>query len=110
APYFTCIRCAWTLGSAPIRSSSGTFQGRSDSPMWNRGNFSRSKTATRRPARARVVAKVDPAGPPPQTIASRSFRIVGSGVFDALGERVVMAVMVLRGRPLTRVRGLHYPR
>src|SRR5664279_5292336 len=55
-----------------MRSKSGTFQGRSDSPMWKRGNFSRSKTMARWPIRAISVAKVEPPGPPPQTTASAS--------------------------------------
>ena len=44
--------------------------GMSDSPTWKRGNTSRSATATRRPPRARKVATVDPAGPPPTTSTS----------------------------------------
>ena len=38
--------------------------------MWNRGNFSRSKTITRRPAWASKVAAVLPAGPPPMIATS----------------------------------------
>jgi hypothetical protein len=40
--------------------------------MWKRGNFDFSNTNTRRPTRAKVVAAVDPAGPPPMTITSHS--------------------------------------
>src|SRR5882762_5637902 len=46
------------------------LKGRSDSPMWKRGNFSRSNTITRRPARASKVAAVLPAGPPPMIATS----------------------------------------
>src|SRR4051812_33188443 len=48
------------------------LNGKSDSPTWKRGNFSRSKTATRRPCLASTVAHVDPPGPPPQTTTSSS--------------------------------------
>src|SRR5207237_5142940 len=51
--------------------------GKSDSPMWNRGNLSRSKTTTFRPARASKVAAVLPAGPPPMMATSKRSLIIG---------------------------------
>ena len=44
--------------------------GMRDSPIWKRGNFSRSKSPTFRPCCARSVDVVDPAGPPPITTTS----------------------------------------
>jgi hypothetical protein len=44
--------------------------GISDSPMWKRGNFSRSNRPTRWPCCAISVEVVDPAGPPPITTTS----------------------------------------
>src|SRR5688500_1603202 len=44
----------------------------SDSPMWKRGNFSRSNSSTRRPCWASSVEIVAPAGPPPMTMMSVS--------------------------------------
>src|SRR5439155_17873114 len=44
----------------------------SDSPMWKRGNCSRSKRTTLCPALASHVAAADPAGPPPTTTTSQS--------------------------------------
>src|SRR6185503_19127850 len=48
--------CAFTASRTPIRSRTGTLQGRSDSPTWKRGNTSRSTIATVRPPRDRKVA------------------------------------------------------
>src|SRR5439155_3008530 len=111
---------ARTFSRAPILERRGTFQGRSDSPMWKRGNFSRSKRTTERPARARQVAKVEPAGPPPQMTASTcSGRTVGVMFpFSALGggaRRLLDREVTdrLRGEPdavLGEVGGrLHHP-
>src|SRR3954451_12542493 len=44
-----------------------------DSPMWKRGNFSRSRIRTLRPFWRRKLATDDPAGPPPATITSKSY-------------------------------------
>src|SRR6185295_16174517 len=46
------------------------LSGSRDSPMWKRGNFSRSRITAFRPARASTVAAEDPAGPPPITATS----------------------------------------
>ena len=52
----------------------GRLSGKSDSPMWNRGNRSFSKTTTLRPIWARSAAVVEPAGPPPITRTSHSWK------------------------------------
>src|SRR5438874_4724533 len=49
----------------PSRANAFILKGKSDSPIWKRGHFSRSNTITRRPACASKVAAVLPAGPPP---------------------------------------------
>src|SRR6185295_17937419 len=54
--------CAFTASRTPIRSRTGTLQGRSDSPTWKRGNTSRSTIATVRPPRDRKVAALDAPG------------------------------------------------
>src|SRR4051794_21420538 len=41
--------------------------------MWKRGKVSRSKSSTPTPCCARIVATVDPAGPPPMTMTSGWF-------------------------------------
>jgi hypothetical protein len=40
--------------------------------MWKRGNRSRSRRTTFRPARASAVAVLEPPGPPPMTATSKS--------------------------------------
>src|SRR4029453_11814434 len=61
----------------PSRSNNGRFNGRSDSPMWNRGCLSFSITTTRRPRLANRAAAVDPAGPPPMINTSQLFPNAG---------------------------------
>src|SRR5215475_4577428 len=65
APYFVMKPARFTSSSTPMRWSKGIFAGSSDSPMWKRGNASRSTSVTRRPPWARHVAAVEPPGPPP---------------------------------------------
>src|SRR5215467_4938444 len=52
----------------------------SDSPIWCRGNCSFSKRTTLRPSRARRLATVLPAGPPPITITSNSLVFISAGI------------------------------
>jgi hypothetical protein len=55
--------------------------GRRDSPILKRGNFSRSRTSTSSPPRASFVAQVLPPGPPPTTTTSlRLLAIMASEV------------------------------
>ena len=70
APYFSMKPAARIFSWTPSRSKIGSEKGRSDSPTWKRGNFSRSTTRTERPARASSVATVEPPGPPPMITAS----------------------------------------
>ena len=56
----------------PSRSRIELQEGISDSPTWSRGIFSRSTKSTENPARETIVATVEPAGPPPITIQSKS--------------------------------------
>jgi hypothetical protein len=57
------------------RSSMGQHEGFKQSPhTFSLGNFSRSRTSVRRPARAQNAAQLDPAGPPP-TIATSKISI-----------------------------------
>src|SRR5438132_6126083 len=48
-------------------------KGSIDSPMWKRGNFSRSSTSTLRWRWRRKFAVDEPAGPPPATTTSKSW-------------------------------------
>src|SRR6266545_1634371 len=61
----------------PSRSNNARFNGKSDSPMWNRGCLSFSITTTRRPRLANRAAAVDPAGPPPMINTSQLFPNAG---------------------------------
>src|SRR6202030_4740907 len=45
-----------------------------DSPIWNRGNVSRSKRTTECPRWPSEIAADEPAGPPPATAKSKSYR------------------------------------
>src|SRR3972149_2740300 len=64
----------------------------SDSPMWNRGNRSRSNSATRRPRWASSVETVDPAGPPPITTTSHELSIDGCANSQTLRTRIRRAL------------------
>ena len=44
-----------------------------DSPIWNRGNVSRSKRTTEWPRCASEMDADEPAGPPPTTAKSKSY-------------------------------------
>src|SRR5262245_39333699 len=70
----------------------------SDSPMWNRGNRSRSKSRTRYPCFATSAETVEPAGPPPMTATS----IMGSGIprVPVLGEEELVDQAVHLEEPL----------
>jgi hypothetical protein len=70
APYLGKKRRS-SSGNTPSRSNSGIEHGKSDSPMWKRGNCSRSHNTTCLPLRASSVATLAPAGPPPITITSK---------------------------------------
>src|SRR5437868_15262001 len=66
--------------------------GMSDSPMWKRGNFSRSNSRTLWPCCAMRVETVEPAGPPPMTTTSgccvadiSSLRLLPGAVFLFVG-------------------------
>src|SRR6266545_1305211 len=95
APYFAWNRRVDTMSARPRRSNSGRLAGNSDSPMWKRGNRSRSATTTANPCRARSAAATAPPGPPPTTrtsqacmlIHDRGFRFPG-GLFRILLARL----------------------
>src|SRR5256885_10956892 len=72
APHFCVKPARGTASSAPIARRTSLVDARSDSPTWKRGNRSRSRSTTLRPARARNAAAADPAGPPPITSTSPS--------------------------------------
>src|SRR5437868_10943 len=95
---FACGR-ARTCCARSSRSSTGQHDGFRQSPQtFSRGNFSRSRTSVRNPARAQNAAQLDPAGPPP-TIATSNVSISVSvskrcnphKVISALANRVYLA-------------------
>ena len=79
APHFCGNPALLTRSEAPIEARASLTDASSDSPMWNRGNTSRSMTTTRRPARASHDAADDPAGPPPTTMTSQVFLYEAEG-------------------------------
>ena len=72
APHFCGKPASRTRSAAPIAARASLTEASSDSPMWNRGNRSRSSRTTRRPRCASHAAAVEPAGPPPMTTTSQS--------------------------------------
>src|SRR5262249_41749685 len=68
--YFLTNALFFILSSMFNRLNTQYVSGISDSPMWNRGNLSRSNNRTLRPRWARMVETVLPAGPPPITTTS----------------------------------------
>src|SRR5690606_36651877 len=78
------------------RSDSRSARAVSPSPQHlSRGNVALSTTTTSRPARARLVAAADPAGPAPTTTTSA---VVPTSAVDALGRAVERADRVLHRR------------
>ena len=72
APHFCGKPACRTKSAAPIAARTSFTDASSDSPMWKRGNRSRSKRMTRRPLRASQADAAEPAGPPPATTTSQS--------------------------------------
>ena len=58
--------------SAPSARRTSLLHGSCDSPIWKRGNRSRSSTTTLLPRRVSAVAALEPPGPPPTTATSKS--------------------------------------
>src|SRR6266576_4457365 len=96
---------ARTCCARSSRSSTGQHAGFRQSPQtFSRGNFSRSRTSVRNPARAQNAAQLDPAGPPP-TIATSNVSISVSvskrcnphKVISALANRVYLAGIYAAG-------------
>src|SRR5207248_3390460 len=69
------------------------LKGRSDSPMWKRGNLSRSSTITLRPAFASKIAAVLPAGPPP--MIATSYFSTGQKVVEFVRKQSSVALRIV---------------
>ena len=85
APHFRTNPAPAIVSWTPRASKISFVQGSWDSPMWKRGNCSRSRRSTRRPRRASAVAVLEPPGPPPMTTASKSQASVGLMRAGAVG-------------------------
>src|SRR5437660_2167992 len=94
-----------TRSAIPSRRNTGQHSGFKQSPQtFSRGNFSRSRTSVRNPARTQNAAQLDPAGPPP-TIATSNVSISVSvskrcnphKVISALANRVYLARIYAAG-------------
>src|SRR5438034_11549351 len=89
----------------PRHSNTGQHDGFKQSPQtFSRGNFSRSRTSVRNPARAQNAAHVDPAGPPPTIATSKDCISVSVSkkcnphkVISALANRVYLAEIYAAG-------------
>src|SRR5712692_9102686 len=84
APHFRRNPASCTAGKTPSSSKTGILAGRSDSPIWSRGKRSRSRSSTRQPWRASMVAVVLPPGPPPITTTSAERSALGAGAIPML--------------------------
>ena len=69
-PHFSTNPAAAIVSRTPSVRRISLVHGSCDSPMWKRGNRSRSSTTTLRPRWASAVAAVEPPGPPPMTATS----------------------------------------
>src|SRR6185436_1052182 len=72
APHFLTKPAAAIASSAPSARKTSLLHGSCDSPMWKRGNCSRSSRTTLLPRRLSAVAALEPPGPPPTTATSKS--------------------------------------
>ena len=68
APHFLTKPAEAIAWSAPRAWKTSLLHGSCDSPMWKRGNRSRSSRRTRFPRRASAVAALEPPGPPPRQL------------------------------------------
>ena len=82
APHLVRNPACSTAGSTPSSSRTGRLAGSRDSPTWCLGNLALSKSDTRTPWRANMVAVVLPAGPPPIIMTSEST----SWLFEAINR------------------------
>src|SRR5438309_597030 len=81
---------ARTSCSTPSRRSRGSTPGCRVSPGVGRGNALRSTRATRKPARAQVMAVAAPAGPPPRTatsVSNKQYPLAPVGLAPLLHQR-----------------------
>src|SRR5438874_8449087 len=75
APHFSGKPAASILLVTPKAANASLAVDSNDSPIWNRGNVSRSKRTTECPCCRSEMADDEPAGPPPATAKSKSYRV-----------------------------------